>query len=64
MANEEHVARLKQGVEAWSRWREENPYVRPDLFEADLRWADLSGAKLMGAKLGKADLSEPGLGRS
>jgi uncharacterized protein YjbI with pentapeptide repeats len=23
MANEEHLARLKQGVEAWTRWREE-----------------------------------------
>ena len=23
MANEEHLARLKQGVEAWNAWREE-----------------------------------------
>ena len=25
MANEEHLARLKQGVEAWNQWREANP---------------------------------------
>lgn len=31
MANEEHVAILKRGVEAWNQWRRENPDVRPDL---------------------------------
>jgi len=31
MANEEHVKILKQGVEAWNRWREEQPEIRPDL---------------------------------
>jgi len=31
MVNEEHVSLLKQGVEVWNRWREENPDVRPDL---------------------------------
>ena len=25
MANEEHLARLKQGVEAWNEWRSRNP---------------------------------------
>jgi hypothetical protein len=24
MANEEHLARLKQGVEVWNAWRREN----------------------------------------
>ena len=28
MANDEHVALLKQGVEAWSAWRDENPHIR------------------------------------
>jgi hypothetical protein len=31
MANDEHVALLKQGVDAWNVWREENPDIRPDL---------------------------------
>ena len=41
MANEEHVKILKRGVEAWDRWREENPKVRHDL-----RWAYLLEATL------------------
>ncbi len=66
MANEEHLKILKQGVEAWNRWRQENPDVQPDLVEADLSEADLgradlgeadlNGANLRGAYLGEADL--------
>lgn len=33
MANPEHVAKLKEGSEAWSQWREQNPSIRPDLCE-------------------------------
>lgn len=33
MANEEHVAVLEQGVQAWNRWREDNPEITPDLRE-------------------------------
>ena len=57
MANEEHLKILKQGVEAWNRWREENPDVRPDLSRADLRAANLIAANLSGADLRAADLS-------
>ena len=31
MANDEHVALLKKGVDAWNEWRGENPDIRPDL---------------------------------
>jgi uncharacterized protein YjbI with pentapeptide repeats len=58
MANEEHLARLKQGVEAWNQWRAANPYIWLDLSEANLQGADLSGANLRKATLIKADLSE------
>lgn len=34
MANDEQVALLKQGVAAWNAWRDENPDIDPDLFEA------------------------------
>src|SRR5262249_45982085 len=46
MANDEHVAILKKGTEAWNAWRKENPDIRPDLREANLRDADLSQANL------------------
>jgi uncharacterized protein YjbI with pentapeptide repeats len=65
VANEEHISRLKQGVEAWNAWRGE--IRRADLREADLReaelWgadlhkADLRGAHLSGTRLGSANLS-------
>lgn len=31
MANEEHLKIIKQGVEVWNRWREENPASGADL---------------------------------
>jgi hypothetical protein len=40
MANPEHLAKLKEGVEAWNRWRKEFPDVRPFLNGADLRGVD------------------------
>jgi hypothetical protein len=48
MANEEHLARLKQGVAAWNAWRRENREIRPDLTGADLSEADLTEADLIG----------------
>lgn len=36
MANDEHVASLKQGVGAWNAWRDENPFINPDLGAANL----------------------------
>jgi len=40
MANDEHVSLLKQGVDAWNAWRDENPDIRPDLSGADLSGAE------------------------
>jgi hypothetical protein len=67
MANDEHVALLKQGVAAWNKWREENPDIRPDLSaaklsgailtEAQFGGANLSGAILIAATLNSANLS-------
>jgi hypothetical protein len=37
LANPEHLAKLKEGVEAWNDWREQDGYqTQPDLSEADL----------------------------
>jgi uncharacterized protein YjbI with pentapeptide repeats len=43
---------LRQGVQAWNRWRAEQDHV-----PVDLSGADLSGARLDGADLLRADLS-------
>jgi Pentapeptide repeats (8 copies) len=56
MANQEHLAILKQGVDIWNTWREQFPDIRPDLRKADLRNANLSEADLSRADLGEADL--------
>jgi hypothetical protein len=56
MANEGHLAILKQGVEVWNQWRKDNPALRPDLRRADLREADLSKANFIEANLRGADL--------
>jgi TIR domain/Pentapeptide repeats (8 copies) len=61
MANPEHLAILRQGVEAWNEWRSAKPDVRPDLYEADLRQADLSKADLHETLLGRANLEEVNL---
>jgi hypothetical protein len=62
MANKEHVALLRQGVEVWNAWRKENPNIMPDLTRADLTRADLTRADLAGARLYRADLIGARLG--
>jgi uncharacterized protein YjbI with pentapeptide repeats len=58
MANDDHVAMLKQGVAAWNAWRDRTPDIlHPDLSRADLGEANLGGANLSGAKLILANLS-------
>ncbi|MCH7650446.1 MAG: pentapeptide repeat-containing protein [Nitrospinae bacterium] len=56
MANQQHVELIKQGSEAWNRWREQNPGESIDLSEADLRGLALAKANLKGADLKKAKL--------
>jgi hypothetical protein len=58
VADKEHLARLKQGVEAWNAWREQNMEARPDLRGANLRKLDLSLANLRGADLSEAVFSK------
>ena len=57
MANPEHVDILKQGVDAWNAWRQDNPDLAPDLSHADPHGANLSDANLSNANLSNANLS-------
>ncbi len=61
MADEQHLEILKQGVEVWNWWREENREIRTDLRGAGLRGADLRRVDLRGANLRGADLREADL---
>jgi hypothetical protein len=57
VANEEHLALLRQGIIAiWNDWRDRNPYIDPDLTGADLAELNLRGANLSRANLSGADL--------
>jgi uncharacterized protein YjbI with pentapeptide repeats len=67
MANEEHLALLRQGVEVWNKWRSRAEDITPNLSgvvlsgailsRANLFDTNLSGAVLSGVFLSEADLS-------
>jgi pentapeptide repeat protein len=61
MANEDHVALLKQGAKRWNEWRKQcrrkRSRVTPDLYSAVLIGRQLDGFDLHGANLGGVDLS-------
>ncbi|MBL9140023.1 MAG: pentapeptide repeat-containing protein [Verrucomicrobiales bacterium] len=73
MANDEHIALVRNGARSLNEWRRENPDVALDLIEADLAGLDLIAAnlskarmrgvilreaRLVGASLNGADLSQ------
>ncbi len=57
MANPEHLAKLREGVEEWNRWRKVNNNVKPDLSGEVWDRTDLVGLYLIGAQLDFANLS-------
>lgn len=61
MANPEHLKILKQGVEVWNKWREENPEVRPDLSEEDFNRENLIQVNFCFTNLSRTDLSRTNL---
>ncbi len=64
MADQQQIAHLKEGVEAWNAWRAAHRDVSPDLSGAPLRGLDLGGADLEGANLKAADLRGANLGQA
>ncbi len=61
MANPEHLAILNEGVEAWNRWRRENPLVIPHLSGAEMRDANLTGVDFTRAFFGYGTPSSSGV---
>lgn len=71
MANKAHAQILEKGVDAWNKWRQQNPLERIDLSSINLRDArlpeidfsgvDLTGANLTRAYLPKSNLNEANL---
>lgn len=57
MANEEHIALLKQGAKSWNQWRKDNPTIIPDLSKANLHNTDLSFFDLHRVNFSQANLS-------
>ena len=64
MANPEHVEILKQGVEVWNQWREENPDVRPDLQRIEMKGCQLTGINFREAILDEANFMNSNLSNS
>ena len=64
MANGEHLALLKQGVDAWNQWKANNPDIRPNLSFATDKGIIIRDAKLSGVDLSRADLSRADLSRA
>jgi len=57
VANAEHLAKLKAGVEAWNAWRRASPGILPDLSGVNLRGANLEGFNLARTDLRGSDLT-------
>ncbi len=57
MANQEHLAKIQEGVTAWNAWRQKQPQdLRLDLLGANLAKVDLFRANLDNADLDEANL--------
>ena len=61
MANPEHLAILKQGVEVWNAWRDKNPGIEPSLRKANLVGKDLQNANFNDTNLRRANLRKTNL---
>lgn len=61
MANPEHLVILKQGVEVWNKWRNENPNVKPNFRNANLQETNLSSMNLKKAVFNGCNLKKSNL---
>ena len=61
MANQEHLALIKQGATIWNQWYKQNKKIVPDLAKANLSGLDLSKIDLHKANLAGANISNTDL---
>lgn len=71
MADERHLKKLGEGVNAWNRWRKQHPEILPDLRKADIHGkvltridfhhTNLENANLCNANLSSAFLNDASL---
>jgi len=61
VANQKHLALIKQGIVAWNSWMNEHVDIIPNLRRASLKEANMSGAYLIGADLSYANLKNANL---
>jgi len=64
MVDAEQLALIRRTVEEWNAWRDKNPDVRVNLFNANLRGAKLEHVNLGNADLRNADLREVNFDRA
>jgi uncharacterized protein YjbI with pentapeptide repeats len=64
MANAQHAAILRRGVDAWDEWRRANRDEKPDLSGLDLRGAELEGVDLGYVDLRRANLDGANMRRA
>jgi hypothetical protein len=58
MANQEHLKILREGVEAWNKWRVKNSKTKPDFSDTDFFGLNLAFANLANANLTHTNLSQ------
>ena len=56
MANPEHLSKLREEVEIWNHWRENDQIIKPDLYNAYLYRRDLKDVNFKNAYLYRANL--------
>ena len=64
MANPEHVAILRQGVEVWNAWRTHYPEERPDLSDTNFNGTDLRSTNFNDADLRSTTFINANLGNA
>jgi len=64
MANQSHVEILDKGIDFWNKWRQNNPYIIPDLSGEEFVAEDFTGVDFSNANLCETDLRKAQMPRA